>query len=1813
MDQVKQGTAADAARARLLSRNDLRDRIMKMRQAKQDELRNQAASASVASSSQPSASANPTQDVTHVDARRGLDLQSYDLNDPRHLSWYGVEEEDDYDEDDDDYSDGGLRDRGSDDDAESTVLGHNLTAVRVPSPRMAAHELLAASAAVPPEESQDPSLRPQPPPFSSGSSCEAGEDTLGITSTDEGSGERSVSAAPASLDVGPSYVALRRLSGMPQSRRVSSRLERPGTSSSILSTESIRSKPNGPPPDLPLPIPPLNPARTPSIISQKSHRTSISNRSSSGPSRAGTPSMNAHRLTQDPPMSPGRRASSSSRNSESDRSSHRRFSANIPPPYPPPVDSLPPLPVSKASCLDGPRVGSPINVRPDSSMSQPGSCSSNLAGSSSDVSDEYPATPSRALSPLQASFSSFGARGEGRGVGILKDNSLFEGIDEVDDEALSDVIHMTPRQLGLKIVASPIRSPRSPFYSANIGSVGLGFRSALSPKTPPLASATPGSPATPGSLMVPSPKEDDEERRRKSLMRKSLGGLVAALDEEANRWSDVTGEQGLEGASDSAPSTPEPSTKCRPFYSSTLTTPKSQPKPFQPVVLHSSTAKPWPSNESSSGKESRAESRDEDAELASLFSAYQNSIFSIGKVINTPTVQVEDADAEVDSASSDGSEQHSSSTEDGPRKRRKQPRRYGFEDQRAAPSRVGSQRSLRPGDVAPHTSPTQLDPYAFYEFSPGLPPFVGAGLTPKDLTGTGTWSSIVARAGNVRSHHGSVASFSTVGPVSVRKIAADARAKKQEAEAARLARESQASFFSSLSYKPMDIHEHAKEHARLSGGGLSGCSSPAGSMFSSSLDSSFGRRANATCSVASFASSQMTELATKWPVAVDDTHDLRGSAVGAEVASKQSLVGLGIQARSQAQTQTPTEAKPAKVYAEVSMQTSPSSTPPTSPILMPQAGIQTSVPRSTLHRNASTYKSARKPSHGDPTDVDRADESEIDPFYTPRKGIIRRGSLASFKSSIHDVDLDEPGVWPSSLRAPRLSARKSTIGLVRRGSSTSLHAADEPSAGKAGCSRRASPLARDESDTEIPDSDSGSEESDLDVGSTLEMLAQRSGVLDEVRGSKRKLRQNQMEISVTESPSSVRQIKTIPQRSRSSKMLAKSSSSRPTSRSTGWSSSEGDEDEPRPGPSMVGRAKGRVSMPNSTSSNLAARSAIVRSLSSKSAVLHRTLGGGGSTRRRMTQTPPPTDRASSPELDLISRHYDSEDEDDDDNDLLNSEMHAPRFTSPALKKLDDAFDLSLVTPLKHRSSVRSLIRKTSPTKSVGGGGGDNMSPLSRLSLSRSNSATESVSTKAEPAMDLPCSPPRSERSGHGEECGMVPSSSHGEPDEEVEVIDVSRDKGAASSPERRGLVRSDDAETPERASRLSADLEDTPNTMAGSQLWSTVGGSDRNSSASSATAWSDSSLRELEGGNQEGNTDAKEEEGAKKSEGKVEAEVIDGHARAEAPGEEGEEIIAEQKRENVVNDKEERGKKEAEEEEEEEKSGGANPKQSVARITPSPCPSEDSASMGLNQPKGSLQRAFAATDLLAAAAAPHSDAESSDSQSVNKGCLSPPVRVPTLNRKASGLPTPSRIGRLRSSSIGRPSSSFDERQATSPLDKNTMPSIDTIMNLKAGHPSAQKQKPGSSEKENSSATKPARSASLGGTNQTPSKLRKMKSFSDRTLATTSSNVNRIPTPPISTLPRMAKRVAAGESATEPPPASSIPLKKSSGIPSAMVVTAVKRSGIPQASSASSSAAATLPSPSSFSRLAKSNLPSGKSAAGAVVRKASIPVLSSRRS
>ncbi|KAE8270521.1 hypothetical protein A4X09_0g1812 [Tilletia walkeri] len=482
-----------------------------------------------------------------------------------------------------------------------------------------------------------------------------------------------------------------------------------------------------------------------------------------------------------------------------------------------------------------------------------------------------------------------------------------------------------------------------------------------------------------------------------------------------------------------------------------------------------------------------------------------------------------------------------------------------------------SSQSFTPGSIVPPTA----SEFTFYEFAPDLPPFAPKDLKPRDLTGTGTWKSIVARAVTSATasgtHRGSIAGGTespqlqqnpqppTQGPVSVRQLAADTRARQQREL---VMRQRQAQLFAQTRLEPIDLHRHAQQVATMSERGMSPSPAPSFSTNRGSMVDEGDDEVGPDSLHRGLFRSASVSLSGYWDPLENISAYGGGSTVGAggygdEASIRSSMYtnpGLGLDFPRQMVQQ--------KIYADSGTQTSPRSSPPTSrpgsPDEVPEnggaagesmpEGSGSRAPRKVLAGAGTQTEPAGKRGAASGEGDDDDDERSATPSNerTPIKNGVRsavgggaRPQVINRRRSTIGIDGradradrmvgDEPDGWLTPLRAPRLSSRKSNIGTIGRGSSpTTPSLPRRTSINTLMVVRKPlSPLGlgqgmnKDElamfnglsqtegSDAGISsdddDSDAGSCESDLDLNTPLEELAERSGALDaDARGAKRK-------------------------------------------------------------------------------------------------------------------------------------------------------------------------------------------------------------------------------------------------------------------------------------------------------------------------------------------------------------------------------------------------------------------------------------------------------------------------------------------------------------------------------------------------------------------------------------------------------------------------------------------------------------------------------------------------------------------------------------
>ncbi|CAO1617301.1 unnamed protein product [Jaminaea pallidilutea] len=482
--------------------------------------------------------------------------------------------------------------------------------------------------------------------------------------------------------------------------------------------------------------------------------------------------------------------------------------------------------------------------------------------------------------------------------------------------------------------------------------------------------------------------------------------------------------------------------------------------------------------------------------------------------------------------------------------------RYGFEAQRAAAPTIAVQRpafgvpqGFSPGDIIrkkespkPEAEAEQgHDPYAYYSFSPDLPPFVPHGLRPTDLTGRGTWMSIAARSGLLSPPLSRTSSFTTLqgrpgssagqsvapesptsptGPVSMRQIAAEARAKQK---LARQFTKRQAQLMAQRSYQPDNIHALASE--QLTQFAVANGHSRHLSLRSQT-SSKYG---NGVPLPGSIRESPSPEPNDSSPYA-----SLYRALSLSGPPSHLSEAGVGT-------------AAPVKQYREFSQQTSPPASP--EPFqrakevrhagvgmaddeeAVAQAGVEESGGVGSdvcrLRRIGRVISTGWTSEDEDENDGDDAEQDESSSMMkthpsqtlmaTPRKRLQKRESSLSLRMSTVKID-DEDDSWPTrcQMYTPRLGSRASNAGIsvgagslrtASRNSTLSLSDSDSSNASTVDGGQGARAHADGD---EGSGSDTESGESDLDVSTPAKDVASRVEAFDALahsRGSKRKLKE----------------------------------------------------------------------------------------------------------------------------------------------------------------------------------------------------------------------------------------------------------------------------------------------------------------------------------------------------------------------------------------------------------------------------------------------------------------------------------------------------------------------------------------------------------------------------------------------------------------------------------------------------------------------------------------------------------------------------------
>ena len=782
--------------------------------------------------------------------------------------------------------------------------------------------------------------------------------------------------------------------------------------------------------------------------------------------------------------------------------------------------------------------------------------------------------------------------------------------------------------------------------------------------------------------------------RHTSKSSKTMSELVAALDLEANEWgqrlAQSEGSQPVSGVNDPVqgwkpsleskmPETqvvshstegyghhPLPASESLPSLSSSGSQELSFDDSHGLTTAESSLVRSSSAKSTSSPRDSidTAAEVAGSSEFRSIYDAYRGSTSTMASRFTAPVVRIEDPEG--GEVSDPELEDGVSSSDDMPRKRNKPTRKthLGFEDQRAAlrprpsklyhaastPSRpsqtfqsslLPTQEEETPASPCTPTGSTSegADPYAFYQFSPSLPPFMPTGLSPLDLTGRGTWSSIVARASDrMRSRQGSVASLTslastTTGPVSMRQIRATAQAKQREVDAAHRTREEMSEQVAAMSYRPFAIHDHAASFASHAGMSVD-LRSSVSSIFhgGSPSDGTASGRSTAMSSLGYMHSlaPSVGDYGTRWPVGIG-----ADQGVGPDdVASLFTLTGNSLSRRSSASQPQ------AKAYVEFSMQTSPQASPTHSEL---------SLPNSLNVDDEGVRLDAKVGSRNRPT----ASAGELSPLGTDAP--LRRRRSAASLLSLHNVnpELDRPGLWPSKIRAPRLSSDLRT--RSRKESSMRAVAGEEPAS---------------------------DEESDLDVSANLEDLAERSGVLDTARGSKRKLHSAVAEVNAVDAKLNEmhRPIASIPARSlRISATLDRIRAQR-ISRSAAWNSS--DEGNIGGGRGVLNSLRksaptSRPCLPGSARAQVANTGILLHR--SKSMVSMRTPTHAGLAMSASTSAP--RVRSPSPDLSILATQSDEEEV------LLTADLRLDPTGLPHTSLLDEEFDLIVGQTITRKSSA----------------------------------------------------------------------------------------------------------------------------------------------------------------------------------------------------------------------------------------------------------------------------------------------------------------------------------------------------------------------------------------------------------------------------------------------------------------------------------------------------------------------------------------------
>ncbi len=442
-----------------------------------------------------------------------------------------------------------------------------------------------------------------------------------------------------------------------------------------------------------------------------------------------------------------------------------------------------------------------------------------------------------------------------------------------DEEASSDFLHSAPKDMI--------------HFALKQGLLAPGEIRAVSPnRTPRLNSS---------ARMGGEQEEEEEEKRRLSLMRRSIGSLMSAVESDLIAQIPEEREEEVEAREQG------------PGPDSYWTTPAAS----KPVVAgHSRDPSLSVGTNGHEGhtvgsvlssSSSPSHGYHHGANLESISSIYSTaSAVTSSSTFHLPQTNEEEvsSDDSVDTAKGDAPSDN--------KKKKRRLKKFDYDNQRVQPPTPRRSKD-HPPPVPPKT-PTadddeapEIEEFKYYEFSPDLPPFA-AGLKPKDLTGAGTWAGLVARAGSetawqAQAQRDSLMSNEPRGPVSMRQVAAEARWRQEQAK---LEKQRQMTMLSTMSLSPVDVLRHAKSHASMN-------SSAAGSIYSAEFASSRGSLSTLRGSPSLYSLSVLQEPS--------ETHSV-STGVGDGIAHGAGAAG---------------SVKAPKVYAEVNMQTSPVSTPPGSP------------------------------------------------------------------------------------------------------------------------------------------------------------------------------------------------------------------------------------------------------------------------------------------------------------------------------------------------------------------------------------------------------------------------------------------------------------------------------------------------------------------------------------------------------------------------------------------------------------------------------------------------------------------------------------------------------------------------------------------------------------------------------------------------------------------------------------------------------------------------------------------------------------------